>query len=170
VRISAMSSVTPLAGLEFRGRRSAHVSSNHGTKHSTKRTARTTYQTVRVTLAVHPWFGHELVILGPRGSSIRGELPDGRTCDMPLAWTDWRPRPAALALGGKPVRLEPAALMSLAAWVADRRKLDHADREDQKRPNGGESARSDATASAVVGKAGAPRSRRSNRRPQRGPR
>src|SRR5207253_4212389 len=142
----------------------------HGTQHTTKRTARTTSQTVRVTLAVHPWCGNELVILGPRGSSIRGELPDGRTCDMPLAWTDWCPRPAPLAVNGKPVRLDPAALVALAAWIADRRKLDLAETEDQKRPDGGEPARGDASASAVVGEARASRSGRSRRRQPRGPR
>src|SRR5262249_30261652 len=47
--------------------------------------------------------------------------PDGRLRLLPLAWTSLQPRPAPLALDGRPVRLDPAALREMAAWVVARR-------------------------------------------------
>jgi hypothetical protein len=94
---------------------------------------------------------------------VRTELPDGRPCYLPLAWTDWRPRPEPLAWQGRPVRLAPEALLPLAAWIrgrkldrAQREKLDHADREDQKHDHVvGDQAGGRTAPTTVVGKVGA---------------
>ena len=156
-------------GRESRSRRSGHTSASHRTKQTTKRSGWTTGQTVRVALRVHPWFGRKVVVLGPRGESIRAELPDGRTCFLPLAWTDWRPQLPPLSVNEQPVRLSPDGLRALAGWIRERvprQKLDLADREDQKRGDGvaGEQGRVRAAAPAMVGKAGASGTRRSRRR------
>ncbi len=73
---------------------------------------------MRITLPAHPWFGGEALVLGSRGpDAVRAELPDGRTCELPLVWTDRRPRPATLRVNAQPVRLAAQALHALAAWV-----------------------------------------------------
>jgi hypothetical protein len=110
-------------------------------------------------------------VIGPRGQGLHAELPDGRRCYLPFAWTDREPRPDPLELAGEPVRLAPQALLSLSRWLGarvDRRKLDRADREDQKRIHGvvGDKGRRDGEPAAVVGKARAPRTGRSRRRAQ----
>ena len=152
--------------VESRRQRSTHGAASRSTKQNTKTKASSTGQTVRVALRVHPWFGEEVVVIGPRGQSIRGAIPDGRTCDLPLAWTDWRPRAAPLEVNGCRVRLAPEGLVALAGWInarVKRQKLDRTDREDQKRGDG-EQGRARAATSAVVGKAGAPRVARSKRK------
>jgi hypothetical protein len=145
----------------------APLASNRSSKHTTKKSGRKTYQTLRITLGIHPWCGRDVAVLASFGDRVRAELPDGRPCYLPLAWTDWRPRAEPLAWQGRPVRLAPEALVSLAAWIrgrvdarkldtAERRKLDLADREDQKRNHGvGDQARGRAAPAAVVGKVGA---------------
>jgi hypothetical protein len=161
-----------------RGRRSVPTSSSRGSKHTTKKSGRKTYQTLRITLGVHPWCGREVVVLGAFGDRVRAELPDGRACYLPLAWTDWRPRPEPLASHGRPVRLAPEALLALAAWIrgrvaarkldsAEREKLDSAERGDQKRDHGvGDQARVRAASAAVVGKVGASSAGRARQRNQ----
>jgi len=167
-----------------RGRRSVGLrASSRRSKHTTERSGRKTYQTLRITLGVHPWCGREIVVLGSFGDRVRAELPDGRPCYLPLSWTDFRPRPEPLAWRGRPVRLAPASLLALAAWIRgrvnaqkldidDRQKLDLADREDQKRGHGvGDQARARAASAAVVGKVGASSSGRARQREsQRGKR
>ena len=167
-----------------RGRRSvSRRASSRRSKHTTERSGRKTYQTLRITLGVHPWCGREIVVLGSFGDRVRAELPDGRPCYLPLSWTDFRPRPEPLAWRGRPVRLAPASLLALAAWIRgrvnaqkldidDRQKLDLADREDQKRGHGvGDQARARAASAAVVGKVGASSSGRARQREsQRGKR
>jgi hypothetical protein len=176
-------SASPMGPRAWRSAR--HPSCSRRSKHTTERSGRKTHKSLRITLGVHPWFGQEVVVLGPFGEGIWGELPDGRTCYLPLSWTDWRPRPDPLALRGQPVRLAPEALRSLAAWIrgraevrkvdtAESRKLDMRDLEDQKRSYGdGDQARARAASAAVVGKAGASgagRARTRRRKQQRGKR
>ena len=176
-----MAAVVPTA---LRGRRAVgRRASSRRSKHTTERSGRKTYQTLRITLGVHPWCGREIVVLGSFGDRVRAELPDGRPCYLPLSWTDFRPRPEPLAWRGRPVRLAPASLLALAAWIRgrvnaqkldidDRQKLDLADREDQKRGHGvGDQARARAASAAVVGKVGASSSGRARQREsQRGKR
>lgn len=147
--------------------KSSQPSSSRSNKHTTKRLGRKTYQTLRITLGVHPWCGREIAVLASFGDRVRTELPDGRPCYLPLSWTNWRPRPEPLAWQGRPVRLAPEALLSLATWIrgrvdgrkldtTERQKLDLGDREDQKRGHGvGNQARGRAAPATVVGKAGA---------------
>jgi len=52
--------------------------------------------------------------------ALRVEQPDGQLRLLAVAWTDLVPRPAALALRGRRVRLAPDALRELGAWVAAR--------------------------------------------------
>jgi hypothetical protein len=165
---------------EPRGRRSSrHSSSSRRTKHTTKRSGRQTYPTLRITLGAHPWCGREVPVLASFGDRFRTELPDGRPCYLPLAWTDWRPRPEPLVWQGRPVRLAPEALLSLAARIGGRmdvrkldmtdgKKLDPADREDQKHDHVvGDQARGRAAPAAVVGKVGASSSGRARHKGQR---
>lgn len=89
--------------------------------HSTSRRDAMSGTTLRITLPAHPWCGYEAMVLGPRGCGcVWAELPDGRTCHLPLTWTDRCPRAAPLYRGTHPVRLSPSALPALAAWVAAR--------------------------------------------------
>jgi hypothetical protein len=162
-----------------RSRLMAPLASSRSSKQTTKRSGRKTYQTLRITLGVHPWCGREIVVLGSFGDRLRAELPDGRTCYVPLSWTDWRPRPEPLGWEGRPVRLAPEALRSLAIWIRGRvaareldsvarRKLDIAEREDQKRDHGvRDQARGRAASAAVVGKVGASSPGRARQRTQR---
>jgi hypothetical protein len=134
--------------------------------HTAAGSAGSTFRTVvRITLEVHPWFGREATVVGRRGrEAVYVELPDGRSCYFPSAWTDIEPRPEPLRRGAQPVRLAPQALARLASWVSarlDRQKLDHGDREDQKA--GDVVDRRTAPAAAVVGEAGATRARGSRR-------
>jgi hypothetical protein len=157
----------------------APLASSRSSKQTTKRSGRKTYQTLRITLGVHPWCGREIVVLGSFGDQVRAELPDGRACYVPLSWTDWRPRPEPLGREGRPVRLAPEALRSLATWVrgrveaskldsAEHQKLDIAELEDQKRHHGvRDQARGRAASAAVVGKVGASSSGRARQRTQR---
>ena len=148
--------------------RPSHAGASHDTQHSTEKKVWQTGQTVRIDLRVHPWYGQCATVLGRHGQGLRAELPDGRTCYLPLAWTDQRPRPSPLELNGQAVRLAPEALRSLAEWVhtrADRQKLDVADPEDQKRGDGvADQARARAEAPPVVGQARASRLGRSSDR------
>jgi hypothetical protein len=128
--------------------------------------SRTTGQTVRITLTVHPWFDQTALVLGSRSpSAVWAELPDGRTCHLPLRWTDQIPRPPPRIVDGRQVRLDVESLQLLARWVSDRvgRKLDLADRGDQKGGGGVEDPRRDA-APTVVGKARASRDGLARRR------
>ena len=52
--------------------------------------------------------------------ALRVEQADGHLRLLPVAWTDLVPRPAALAVQGRPVRWAPEALRALGAWVAAR--------------------------------------------------
>jgi hypothetical protein len=106
-------------------------------------------------------------VLGSRGRDyVWAELPDGRTCHLPLRWTDQVPRAAHCCVNGAPVRLDVQALQSLARWVGDRvQKLDLGDRDDHKGRDGiDDSMRRRDAAVAMVGKARASRSDRSRRR------
>jgi hypothetical protein len=154
-------------------------SANRRSKHTTAGSGQKTCNTLRITLGVHPWYGRDVAVLASFGDRVRAELPDGRPCYLPLAWTNWRPRPEPLAWHDRPVRLAPEALLALAAWIrgrvpaqkldiAEGKKLDLVKREDQKREHGvGDQARGRAASAAVVGKVGASSSGRARHRKQR---
>lgn len=74
-----------------------------------------------IRLPVHPLYGERIEIVERYGRhALRVEQPDGQLRLLPVAWTDLVPRPAALAVKGRPVRLAPEALRELGAWVAAR--------------------------------------------------
>ena len=160
--IAAINVLTPVG----RDRRLDRIFASPSSNRTTKKSGRKTYQTLRITLGIHPWCGRDVAVLASFGDRVRAELPDGRPCYLPLAWTDWRPRAEPLAWRGRPVRLAPEALVALAAWIRGRdtrkldiakgQKLDLTDREDQKRSHGvGDQPRGRAAPAAVVGKVGA---------------
>jgi hypothetical protein len=148
-------------------------------KHTTARSARTTGLAVEITLSAHPWYRHQAMVVGTRGDdAVYAELPDGRRCYLPLAWTDRRPRPPVQFVGGRAAKLSLAALRALSKWLAARcekldraahgrtsQKLDSADRAVEKGQD--ELVERPAAVVAVVGKAGAPRVERAARRKQR---
>lgn len=74
-----------------------------------------------IQLPVHPLYGERVEVVERYGRhALRVEQLDGHVRLVPAAWTDLVPRPAALAVNGRPVRLAPEALRELAAWVAAR--------------------------------------------------
>ena len=74
-----------------------------------------------IRLPVHPLYRKQVEVVGRYGRhALRVEQPDGQLRLLPVAWTDLVPRPAALALRGRRVRLAPEALRELATWVAAR--------------------------------------------------
>jgi len=74
-----------------------------------------------IRLPVHPLYGERVEVVARYGRhALRVEQPDGQLRLLPVAWTDLVPRPAALALRGRRVRLAPDALRELGAWVATR--------------------------------------------------
>ena len=61
-----------------------------------------------IRLPVHPLYGERVEIVARYGRhALRVEQPDGQLRLLPVAWTDLVPRPAALAVQGRPVRLAP---------------------------------------------------------------
>jgi hypothetical protein len=76
---------------------------------------------VTIRLPVHPLYRKRVEVVDRYGRhALRVEQPDGQLRLLPVAWTDLVPRPAALALRGRRVRLAPEALRELGAWVAAR--------------------------------------------------
>lgn len=74
-----------------------------------------------IRLPVHPLYGERVEVVERYGRhALRVEQPDGQVRLLPAAWTDLVPRPAALAVKGRPVRLAPDAMRELGAWVAAR--------------------------------------------------
>jgi hypothetical protein len=74
-----------------------------------------------IRLPVHPLYRERVEVVARYGRhALRVEQPDGQLRLLPVAWTDLVPRPAALALRGRRVRLAPDALRELGAWVAAR--------------------------------------------------
>ncbi len=72
-------------------------------------------------MPVHPLYGQRVEVIARYSRhALRVEQPDGQLRLLPVAWTDLVPRPAALAVKGRPVRLAPDALRELGAWVAAR--------------------------------------------------
>ena len=77
--------------------------------------------TATIRLPVHPLYGQQVEVVDRYGRhALRVEQPDGQLRLLPVAWTDLVPRPAALAVQGRPVRLAPEALRELGAGVAAR--------------------------------------------------
>jgi hypothetical protein len=69
----------------------------------------------------NPLHGERVEIVARYGRhALRVEQPDGQLRLLPVAWTDLVPRPAALAVKGRPVLLAPDALRELGAWIAAR--------------------------------------------------
>ena len=120
--------------------------------------------TVRITLPVHPLYGREIEVLGCLGrKGLLVELPSGRTCHLPLEWTDRQPRPVAMPRDRQPVRLTLPGVLALAAFTAARaercQKIAEDNRMEQDgahdvvaRPTSGP-----APTAAVVGQACSPR-------------
>jgi hypothetical protein len=119
-----------------------------------------------------------MVVWARGDDTVYAELPDGRRCYLPLAWTDRRPRPPVPLVGGRAAKLSLVALRALSKWLAARcqkfdvepdggtsQKLDSGDRAVEKDHD--ELVERPATVVAVVGKAGAPRVERAARRKQR---
>ena len=74
-----------------------------------------------IRLPVHPRYGERVEVVARYGRhALRVEQPDGHLRLLPVAWTDLVPRPAALAVKGRPVRLAPNGLRELGAWIAAR--------------------------------------------------
>jgi hypothetical protein len=119
------------------------------------------------------------MVVATRGEdAVYAELPDGRRCYLPLAWTDRRPRPPVRFVDGRAAKLSLVALRALSKWLAARRekldiapdsetcqKLASADRAVEKGHD--ELVERPAAVVAVVGEAGAPRVERAARRKQR---
>jgi len=119
------------------------------------------------------------MVVGTRGDdAVYAELPDGRRCYLPLAWTDRRPRPPVQFVGGRAAKLSLVGLRALSKWLAARcekldvaadgrtsQKLDSADHAVEKGQD--ELVERPPAVVAVVGKAGAPRVERAARRKQR---
>jgi hypothetical protein len=135
-----------------------------------------------IRLPVHPLCGERVEIIARYGRhALRVEQPDGQLRLLPIAWTDLAPRPAALTVQGRPVRLAPGALRELAAWVGARtsrpessEKLDAG--EADARTLKGDAAPTDGAAvphragedPPLVGQAGPPRAGRRGGRQTRG--
>ena len=138
--------------------------------------------TATIRLPVHPLYGERVEVVARYGRhALRVEQPDGQLRLLPVAWTDRVPRPAALAVRGRPVRLAPDALRELGAWVAartsSRRSPDKLDsvagdaRElklDAAPPDGAAVRHHDEETPTLVEQAGPPRAGRRGGRPKRG--
>ncbi len=137
-----------------------------------------------IRLPVHPLYGERVEVVARYGRhALRVEQPDGQPRLLPVGWTDLVPRPAALTLKGRPVRLAPETLRELGAWVAARishcrapEKVDAVDVDarrlklDAALPDGAAVPHPDGEGPPVVEQAGPPRVGRRGRRQQRGPR
>ncbi len=135
-----------------------------------------------IRLPVHPLYGQQVEVVERYGRhALRVEQPNGQLRLLPVAWTDLVPRPAALAVQGRPVRLAPEALRELGAWVAarlrsprspekldagagDARKLKH----DAAPPDGAAERHHDGENSSLVEQAGSPSASRRGVRQKRG--
>jgi hypothetical protein len=121
-------------------------------------------------LPVHPLYGQQVEVVERYGHhALRVEQPDGQLRLLPVAWTDLVPRPAALAVQGRAVRLAPEALRELGAWVAARitsrrspEKLDSVGSDAQKLkrdaapPDGAAVRHHDGEHASLVEQAGSP--------------
>lgn len=68
--------------------------------------------------------GQELAVRSSYGPDIvLAETGDGELRQLPVTWTSLRPRRNPLDHRGQAVRLDPAALLELAAWVGARAGL-----------------------------------------------
>jgi hypothetical protein len=138
-----------------------------------------------IRLPGHPLYGERVEVVARYGRhALRVEQPDGQLRLLPVTWTDRVPRPAALAVQGRPVRLAPEALRELGAWVADRvsrcgspEKVDAVDADarrlklDAAPPDGAAGHHHhDGEGPPLVEQAGPPRAGRRSVRQQRGPR
>ena len=135
-----------------------------------------------IRLPVHPFCGERVEVVARYGRhALRVEQPDGQLRLLPIAWTDLAPRPAALAVNGRPVRLAPGALRELAAWVVARissrassEKLDAVEADARKLkgdaapPHGAAEHHHDGEGPPLVGQAGPPRAGRRGVRQKRG--
>jgi hypothetical protein len=71
-----------------------------------------------IRLPVHPLYGERVEIIARYGRhALRVEQPDGQLRLLPIAWTDLAPRPAALTVQGRSVRLAPGAVPAAPAGL-----------------------------------------------------
>jgi len=138
--------------------------------------------TTAIRLPVHPLCGARLEVVARYGRhALRVEQPEGQRRLRRVAWTDWVPRPPALAVKGRPVRLVPDALRELGAWVAARitrcgppEKLDSAEADARKLnldaapPDGAVGPHHAGESPPLVEQAGPSRAGRGSTRPKRG--
>jgi len=135
-----------------------------------------------IRLPVHPLYGERVEVVARHGRHVRQvEQPDGQLRLLPIAWTDLAPRPAALTVQGRPVRLAPGALRELTAWVAaridrrgsfEKRDVVEGDARKLKRdaapPDGAAVPHHAGEDPPLVGQAGPPRAGRRGVRQKRG--
>jgi hypothetical protein len=135
-----------------------------------------------IRLPVHPLYGEPVEVVERYGRhALRVEQPDGHLRLLPVAWTDLVPRPAALAVQGRPVRLAPDALRELGAWgaarIGSRRSPEKAAAVDGDAPklklnaaptDGAAAHHHDGEGPPLVEQAGSPRAGRRGVRPKRG--
>jgi hypothetical protein len=135
-----------------------------------------------IRLPVHPLYGQPVEVVDRYGRhALRVEQSDGQLRLLPIAWTDLVPRPAALTVKGRPVRLAPEAMRELGAWVAARlssrrspEKLDAVDadarklKRDAAPTDGAAESHHDGEGPPLVGQAGPPRAGRRGVRQKRG--
>jgi hypothetical protein len=135
-----------------------------------------------IRLPGHPLYGERVEVVARYGRhALRVEQPDGQLRLLPVTWTDRVPRPAALAVQGRPVRLAPEALRELGAWVAARidrgrasQRLDGGEADapelklDAAPTDGGAGKHRDGAARTLVGQAGPSRAGGRSQRQKRG--
>ena len=94
-------------------------------KQKARKSTRTGCSRTVLSLAVHPWHGEDVRIVRDCSVGtvwIERELEkDGAVGEVrivPRTWTSLVPRAAPLLVDGKPVRLDPEAVLELARWIA----------------------------------------------------
>ena len=75
-----------------------------------------------ITLAVYPWHGEVVDVLGGYGDrAVWVERDDGDRRIIPISWTSLVPRATTRLEGVGAIRLCPQAALELSRWVSVRR-------------------------------------------------
>lgn len=127
----------------------------------------------RITLAIHPSFGEEVVVCRSHGAGVvLVQASDGRHFMLPTGWTDLKP-PALVAAvhKGQAVHLAPDALLELAAWIEARgadedcKEVGHFDKRGESRGPDGQQRPSDGLTSGKPQRSATTNGRGRRRRP-----